>query len=170
MTVSRVGDHGDVESWCPLANPDATKANQDNLRPSKDFTLDASLEKQLQRLSAAVNGPTESFDDNGDVDDDPRWKTFDRFHDTLKDLFPLIHDRSRLEKVNRYGLVYTFKGTSQHLKPILLTAHEDVLPASSISNGPIRHSRLTTMASTSGAVDLATAKTISLASCQSWNR
>ena len=133
MTVSRVGDHDDFESWCPLANPDAMKANQDNLRPSKDFTLDASLEKQLQRLSAAVNCPTESFDDNGDVDDDPRWKTFDRFHDTLKDLFPLIHGRSRLEKVNRYGLVYTFQGTSQHLKPLLLTAHQDVVPASSIS-------------------------------------
>lgn len=105
VSFPEVGDHGDFESWCPLADPDAMKASDDNLHPSKDFSLDASLKKQVERLSAAVNCPTESFDDNGDVDDDPRWGTFDNFHDTLKDLFPLIHGHAKLEKVNRYGLV-----------------------------------------------------------------
>lgn len=133
VSFPEVGDHGDFESWCPLADPDAMKASDDNLHPSKDFSLDASLKKQVERLSAAVNCPTESFDDNGDVDDDPRWGTFDNFHDTLKDLFPLIHGHAKLEKVNRYGLVYTFQGTSKDLKPILLTAHQDVVPASSLS-------------------------------------
>lgn len=130
---SAVGDHGNFESWCPLADPNAMKASTDNLAPSKDFNLDLSREKQIQRLSAAVKCPTESFDDNGDVDEDPRWNTFDGLHDTLKNLFPLIHDHAKLEKVNRYGLVYTVQGTSQELKPLLLTAHQDVVPASSIS-------------------------------------
>ncbi len=133
ITFPGVKDHGDFKSWCPLADPDPIRASNDNLRPSKDFSLDASLKKQVERLSAAVKCPTESFDDNGDVDVDLRWTTFDGFHDTLKDLFPLIHSHAKLEKVNRYGLVYTFQGTSQDLKPLLLTAHQDVVPASSIS-------------------------------------
>lgn len=133
MTFATIEDHGDFESWCPLADPDTMKPSTDNLRPSTDFSLDASLQKQIERLSAAVKCPTESFDDNGDVDEDSRWRTFDGFHDTLKDLFPLIHGHAKLEKVNRYGLVYSFQGASQHLKPLLLTAHQDVVPASSIS-------------------------------------
>ncbi len=133
ITFPGVRDHGDFESWCPLADPDPIKASDDNLLPSKDFSLDASLKKQIERLSAAVKCPTESFDDNGDVDVDSRWTTFDGFHDTLKDIFPLIHSHAKLEKVNRYGLIYTFQGTSRDLKPLLLTAHQDVVPASSIS-------------------------------------
>ncbi len=35
--------------------------------------------------------------------------------------------------MNRYGLIYTFQGTSQDLNPFLLRAHQDVVPASSIS-------------------------------------
>ena len=133
MSFSRGKDHGDFESWCPLADPDSMKASDDHLRSSKEFSLDASLKKQVERLSAAVKCPTESFDDNGDVDEDPRWRTFDGFHDTLKDLFPLLHSHAALQKVNRYGLVYTFQGVSRSLRPILLTAHQDVVPASSIS-------------------------------------
>ena len=133
MSFSKAKDHGDFESWCPLADPDPMKASNDHLRPSTEFSVDASLKKQIERLSAAVKCPTESFDDNGDVDEDLRWRTFDGFHDTLKDLFPLLHSHGVLEKVNRYGLVYTFQGASRNLKPLLLTAHQDVVPASSLS-------------------------------------
>lgn len=39
------------------------------------------------------------------------------------------HSSSKLEKVNRLGLVYTLQGTNARLNPILLTAHQDVVPA-----------------------------------------
>ena len=77
--------------------------------------------------------PIESFDENEDVDVDPRWKTFDKFHEVLQDLFPLIHNKAKLDKVNRYGLVFTFKGTSSALKPVMFTAHQDVVPGFSLS-------------------------------------
>ena len=70
-------------------------------------------------------------------------KTFDQYHEVLKGLFPLIHDRAKLDKVNRHGLVFTLKGTSENLKPIMLTAHQDVVPAST--------SHLQTSKTTSGA-------------------
>jgi Gly-Xaa carboxypeptidase len=34
------------------------------------------------------------------------------------------------ETVNRFGLVYTVQGSEKHLAPILLTAHQDVVPVS----------------------------------------
>ncbi len=126
-------NHSSFDDWCQLPDTNSHVPNNDNLSPSFDLTTEASLKQQVERLSAAVRCPTESFDDNGDVDVDPRWKTFDRFHEVLKDLFPLIHDRAKLDKVNRYGLVFTLKGTSEKLKPIMLTAHQDVVPASSLS-------------------------------------
>ena len=38
------------------------------------------------------------------------------------------HRRAKLEKVNTFGLVYTFQGSNANLKPILLAAHQDVVP------------------------------------------
>lgn len=34
-----------------------------------------------------------------------------------------------MEKVNKYGLVYTVQGSKKNLRPLLLTAHQDVVPA-----------------------------------------
>ena len=38
------------------------------------------------------------------------------------------HHFIRHEVINKYGLVYTVKGSDPDLKPILLTAHQDVVP------------------------------------------
>ena len=38
------------------------------------------------------------------------------------------HSRAHIDHVNRLGLVYTFNGTDESLKPLLFTAHQDVVP------------------------------------------
>ena len=76
------------DSWCPL--PDVVTPLDDSLLSSDHFDAPGVLEKQVERLSAAVKAPTESFDDNGEVDEDPRWETFDTFHAILESLFPLV--------------------------------------------------------------------------------
>jgi Gly-Xaa carboxypeptidase len=76
-----------VETWCPL--PEKPKYPNDGLKPSFLFADKASVDKQVNRLSAAVNVPTVSYDDNGDVGEDKRWEPFYKFHDVLEDLFPL---------------------------------------------------------------------------------
>jgi Gly-Xaa carboxypeptidase len=91
--------------------------------------MDGSRDKS--NVSAAVNVPTESYDDNGDVEEDPRWRSFPEFHTVLKSLFPEVHTKAQQEFMNRYGLVYTLRGISDDLKPVMLTAHQDVVPASS---------------------------------------
>ncbi|KAK8166695.1 vacuolar carboxypeptidase [Phyllosticta citrichinensis] len=121
--------HDKVDSWCPLSKTPSEAP--DGLEQSSKFLDESSIAKQIERLAAAIRVPTESYDDNGDVDEDPRYKTFDDFHATLAQYFPLVHEKLNLEKINKYGLLYTFPGSSEDLKPALFMAHQDVVPATS---------------------------------------
>ncbi|KAI1102338.1 carboxypeptidase S [Jackrogersella minutella] len=131
LSTSKRPFHNDLEKWCPL--PDVTHPGDDGLKASEHFMNSKQLQLQVERLAAAVRVPTESYDDNGDVDEDPRWETFEEFHQVLEQLFPLVHSQLELRKVNRYGLQFTFRGTDASLKPILLAAHQDVVPAGTAS-------------------------------------
>lgn len=118
---------GNVESWCPVA--EKLPELDDGLDASSKFETLAVIERQVQRLSEAVRVATVSYDDNGDVGIDERWRPFFHFHDALADLFPLLRDRLKLDTVNELGLLYTLEGSDQSLKPVMFTAHQDVVPA-----------------------------------------
>ncbi|KAK2463679.1 hypothetical protein APHAL10511_004430 [Amanita phalloides] len=79
-------------------------------------------------LANAVRVPTESFDDFAPVGSETRWEKFTKFHDYLSTAFPQVHATLELTKVNTYGLLFTWKGQELTLKPILLAAHQDVVP------------------------------------------
>ncbi|KAF9485495.1 carboxypeptidase S [Pholiota conissans] len=79
-------------------------------------------------LAGAVRVPTESYDNMDSVGVDPRWEAFGPFHEYLLGAFPLVHSTLKLTKVNTYGLFYEWKGTDDSLKPLLLAAHQDVVP------------------------------------------
>jgi Gly-Xaa carboxypeptidase len=87
LSISK-SNGNDVESWCPLPEPPSHL--EDGLNPSSSFAEKTSVLKQVERLSAATNVSTVSYDDNGDVDEDPRWKSFGEFHEVLRHLFPLV--------------------------------------------------------------------------------
>jgi Gly-Xaa carboxypeptidase len=84
--------------------------------------------ESIARLAGAVRIPTMSFDDMGKIGEDKRWDIFYQFAQYLKDTFPLAHEKLDLEIVNVHGLVYTWKGSDESLKPTLLMAHQDVVP------------------------------------------
>ncbi|MGI4751037.1 MAG: M20 family peptidase [Janthinobacterium lividum] len=54
-------------------------------------------------------------------------------HRYLTQTYPLIHQKLRLEKVVGYSLVYTWKGKDLNLKPVILMAHQDVVPVEKAS-------------------------------------
>ncbi|KAF9786336.1 carboxypeptidase S [Thelephora terrestris] len=85
-------------------------------------------ERAVEWLSGAVKIRTESYDYMEPVGVDPRWDVFGSFHDYLFQAFPLVHSTLALTKVNTWGLVYVWPGSDGSLKPILLTAHQDVVP------------------------------------------
>ncbi|KAF9786338.1 carboxypeptidase S [Thelephora terrestris] len=85
-------------------------------------------ERAVEWLSGAVKIRTESYDYMEPVGVDPRWDVFGSFHGYLLQTFPLVHFTLSLTKVNTWGLVYVWPGFEESLKPILLTAHQDVVP------------------------------------------
>lgn len=84
--------------------------------------------RAAEALGGAVRVSTEVFDGWGPVDSDPRWGNFSLFHTYLEATFPRIHASLSLTKVNTYGLLYEWKGSDDSLAPLLLMAHQDVVP------------------------------------------
>ncbi|HET6829102.1 MAG TPA: M20 family peptidase [Ramlibacter sp.] len=54
---------------------------------------------------------------------------FLRLHQYLKDTFPRAHAALKREVVNGHSLLYTWQGEDEKLQPMLLMAHQDVVPA-----------------------------------------
>ncbi|SPJ79612.1 related to CPS1 - Gly-X carboxypeptidase YSCS precursor [Fusarium torulosum] len=114
---------------CPQA-PTHNTQSQDQLTIDmlRNLSSEGYREKSIRRLKGAIQIQTVAYDDMGPVDQDPRWKVFDDFADYLHTVFPSLHGRLKLEKVNRHGLLYTWTGSDSSLKPTVLMAHQDVVP------------------------------------------
>lgn len=77
-----------------------------------------------EHLAVAIRHPTVS-------DLDPKKVNFQHFVDlrkSLEQLYPRVHATLRLDLVNRYSLLFTWKGKNEQLAPILLASHTDVVP------------------------------------------
>ncbi|KAI6044288.1 hypothetical protein EDC04DRAFT_2940773 [Pisolithus marmoratus] len=97
-------------------------AELDDIYASTDFKLRA-----IDLFAGAIRIPTESHDNSGPVGQDPVWNTFADLHDYLERAFPLVYAKLKVTKINTYGLVYHWQGSTK-AKPFLLTAHQDVVP------------------------------------------
>lgn len=78
----------------------------------------------VERLRALIRVPTVSRDDR-DLRDD---SAFARFPALLAELFPLVHERLELERVDEDGLLYRWPGRVTG-DALVLMAHWDVVPA-----------------------------------------
>ncbi|CUA77617.1 Gly-Xaa carboxypeptidase [Rhizoctonia solani] len=79
-------------------------------------------------LGGAVRIPTESYDKMDPVGTDPRWDVFYKFSEHLQKTFPKVHATLSQTRINTHALLYHWPGSDSSLKPILLTAHQDVVP------------------------------------------
>lgn len=101
----------------------------DQLENMYEFlSTDEFKEGSIARLSGAVQVRSESFDDLGEIGEDPRWDVMYGFAEYLKKTFPQVHMHMNPEIVNTHGLIYTWKGSDDDLKPLLLMSHQDVVP------------------------------------------
>ncbi len=77
-----------------------------------------------EHLAVAIRHPTVS-----DLDQDKvNFQPFIDLRKSLEKLYPRVHATLRLDVVNRYSLLYTWKGKDESLAPILLASHMDVVP------------------------------------------
>jgi carboxypeptidase PM20D1 len=62
-------------------------------------------------------------------DSDSSYLPFDELHRELETLYPKLHLTLPLKKIAGYSLLYTWAGSNPELEPVLLAAHQDVVPA-----------------------------------------
>ncbi|KAJ3094827.1 hypothetical protein HDU97_007539 [Phlyctochytrium planicorne] len=90
------------------------------------------------RLAGLVRIDTTAYDDmnlaiipedEAKPDPDPRRKEgMVKIREYIVKTWPLVHEKFEMNVVNRYGLLYRWKGSDETKRPILLTAHLDVVP------------------------------------------
>lgn len=93
----------------------------------------------IARLSGAVQISSMSYDDLGEIGEDKRWDVFYDLATYLEKSYPLVHQTLQLDKVNTHGLAYTWLGSDISLKPLLLMAHQDVVPVPEDTIGSWTH-------------------------------
>ncbi|KAG6809472.1 hypothetical protein H0H92_016114 [Tricholoma furcatifolium] len=101
MWLSSGGMASDIS---PALLPTENLALWDSL--SSNYASDAFKLRAAEWIGGAVRIPTESYDDMGEVGEDPS-------HSTLT-----------LLKVNTYGLLFTWPGSDASLKPLVLMGHQ----------------------------------------------
>ncbi|MDR2647270.1 MAG: M20/M25/M40 family metallo-hydrolase [Oscillospiraceae bacterium] len=97
---------------------------KNNHAPLADESVDR--ERAARHLTGAIQIPTISYPEKDKVD----WAAFERFHDYLRETYPLIHKHLTREVVAEAALLYCWKGKNAALKPIALLSHQDVVPIS----------------------------------------
>ena len=78
----------------------------------------------IAHLQQAVTFPTISHEDQAAFAGGP----FRQFHRFLAEAYPLADSLLHPEVINGYSLLYTWEGTDQSAKPVILMAHMDVVP------------------------------------------
>jgi carboxypeptidase PM20D1 len=53
---------------------------------------------------------------------------FQRFHDYLRQIFPLAHSKLTVESVRQHSLLFRWEGLDSRLAPVVIMAHMDVVP------------------------------------------
>lgn len=98
------------------------ETRQLDLKPGSAIPLDR--DGAVQRLAGSITFRTISHDDPELFD----YSVFREFHEYLEASYPLTHSALARELINEYSLLYTWKGSDPQLDPILLSAHQDVVP------------------------------------------
>jgi len=91
--------------------------------------------RAAQNLSAAVQIQTVRHQDRAE-DVDAEWT---RLHTLLQAAYPAAHAAMAREELASRTLVYTWAGRNTALAPIVLMAHQDVVPVTSGSEGDWKH-------------------------------
>jgi len=95
----------------------------------------ADVAQAAQHLSQAVQIQTVTHQDPAE-DQPAEW---DRLHALLQSAYPAAHAAMRREVVASHTLIYTWPGSDPSLEPILLMAHQDVVPVTPGTEADWKH-------------------------------
>lgn len=83
----------------------------------------------IKHLQKIVQIPSVSSTDDLDTD----WAPFEALHAFLKEAYPTIHERMALTPIGHASLLFHLKSNHPKAKPLLLMAHQDVVPPGNVS-------------------------------------
>lgn len=83
----------------------------------------------IARLSRSVQFKTVSYDEHEKID----YTQFDSLREFLSSAFPLVHQHLNREVVNHHSLLFTWKGSNENIRPIIIYAHMDVVPVEDVN-------------------------------------
>jgi carboxypeptidase PM20D1 len=106
-----------------LARAAALRPTQPAVGPAPAVALE-DPDAAIQRLAGAIRIATISHQDP--ADDDPA--VFQAFRDHLERSFPALSATLQRELVNERALLYTWRGRDPSQRPVVLMAHQDVVP------------------------------------------
>lgn len=81
--------------------------------------------ESVDHLSGAIKFQTISYSATLPIDT----AAFAGFHKFLAEAYPLVHSKLKKETFSTFSLLYTWEGKNIKLKPVILMAHMDVVPA-----------------------------------------
>ncbi|MGE0104639.1 MAG: M20 family peptidase [Blastocatellales bacterium] len=90
--------------------------------PASTISVDAGT--AAEHLAGAVRFQTVSNQGSAGID----VEAFSGLHKYLQETYPLTHEKLTREVIAEHSLLYTWKGTQEKLKPIILMSHLDVVP------------------------------------------
>lgn len=84
----------------------------------------------ISKLTGLIQIPSESYDELGPIGQDPYWDIFYEVEAYLKAKYPTVFSTVKLDHANTHGLILTWEGSvpASKAKPILMLAHQDVVP------------------------------------------
>lgn len=126
-----VSPNNEVTSRCKIPEYAILESyRRDNTTLQKILFGDEFRNKSAAKLTGAVQIKTDIGDDAPQLEEDPQFweKKFRPFHEYLENTFPSVWSFSKIEKINHWGLLVTWEGSDSSLEPVLLSAHQDVVP------------------------------------------
>lgn len=90
-------------------------------------SIDVDADMAAKRLAKAIQFRTISNQDRSDFD----IEAFEGYHDYLEETYPRVHATLKRELIGDprpYSLLYTWEGSDPSLPPVVLMAHQDVVP------------------------------------------
>lgn len=120
-----------TEGICPIYGIERPKSYlANNGSTVRHIVFDKKFrDESAAKLSGMIQIDTQMRDNPPDVEEDPEyWSRFAKFHKYLEKTFPEVYETAEVVKINTYGLVFVWKGSNPKLKPLMLTAHQDVVP------------------------------------------
>ncbi|KAF3927821.1 hypothetical protein ABW20_dc0102048 [Dactylellina cionopaga] len=110
-----------VEPILPIWSTTDLDAALEDLRSEGYFKYSAKVLGEAIRIRTDVN------DKAGEVGEDKLWEKMEAFIAWLKLTFPRVHANLQLDRINTYGLLYTWVGSDSSLKPVALAGHYDTV-------------------------------------------